>query len=205
MKEFIKKLIPKNYHEKISSIILTHFRNNYKKSYAQSGEDMILDNIFFDVQKGIYVDVGANNPTLQSNTCYFYKKGWSGLNIDALPGSMKIFNKMRSRDINLEIAVSDKEQTLKYFLFKPSFYNSFNEDQAVLHKEKLIKSINLQTKKLSWILDNYLHNNEIDFLTIDVEGLDFSILKSNDWVKYRPKVIVAELFTTISNRPADSE
>lgn len=205
MRKLIKRLIPKKFHEKIRSDILVHFRKDYKESYAQSGEDLILDLIFCNVKKGFYVDVGANNPTLQSNTYFFYKKGWSGINIDALPGSMKEFNRVRPRDINLEFAVSDQEQTLKYHMFKPSFYNSFTEEAAILYSDKLIGSIPLSTKKLYWILDNYLASPEINFLTIDVEGLDFLILQSNDWFKYRPKVIVIELFASPSNQYIENE
>ena len=51
------------------------------------------------------------------------------------------------------------------------------------------------TASLSWILDNYLKdpNIEIDFLTVDVEGFDYEVLNSNDWNRYRPKVVVFEL------------
>lgn len=79
-------------------------------------------------------------------------------------------------------------------MFSPSFYNSFLEESAFLFKDKLIGSIELETRKLSIVFDEYLNNKEIDFLTIDVEGLDLQVLKSNDWDKYRPKVILLELF-----------
>lgn len=62
-------------------------------------------------------------------------------------------------------------------------------------KDKLIGIKNLQTRKLSWVLDRYLNDNKIDFLTVDVEGMDFEVLKSNNWNKYRPKVIIIEFFT----------
>lgn len=194
MKQLIKKIIPKKFHRTLN-FIRKPFLQEYKKSYSQSGEDMILNTILCDVRKGFYVDVGANNPTIYSNTHFFYKKGWCGINIDALPGSMKIFNRMRPRDINLEIPISDKEEKLNYFMFSPSFYNSFLEESAVLFKDKLIETKELTTKKLSWVLDNFFTNRVIDFMTIDVEGLDFQVLKSNNWIKYRPKVLVIELFS----------
>lgn len=193
MKKLIKKVIPKKFH-RILINIRKPFIKDYKKSYSQSGEDMILNTILAYVERGFYVDIGANNPTSQSNTHYFYKKGWQGINIDALPGSMKKFRKMRPRDINLEIPISDREEKLNYFMFSESFYNSFLEESSILYKDILIEKKQLATKKLSWVLDNYLTNREIDFMTIDVEGMDFQVLKSNDWTKYRPKVLVIELF-----------
>ena len=156
---------------------------------------MILNIILSDIKSGFYVDVGANNPIIQSNTLFFYKKGWCGINIDALPGSMEKFNRFRPRDINLEIPISDKENKLKYYMFSPSFFNSFQKESFALHKDKFIKVKELQTKKLSWVLDTYL-NREIDFLTIDVEGMELEVLKSNNWKKYRPKVILFELFAS---------
>ena len=52
-----------------------------------------------------FIDVGAHHPMRFSNTYLFYKKKWKGINIDPLPGSMKLFNKLRPRDINLELGV----------------------------------------------------------------------------------------------------
>ena len=135
MKQLIKKIIPEKFHW-ILKFIYKPFTHEYKKSYSQSGEDMILNTILCDLKKGFYVDVGANNPTIQSNTHFFYKKGWCGINIDALPGSMRIFNLIRPRDINLEIPISDKEKKLNYFMFSSSFFNSFLEESAVLYKDK---------------------------------------------------------------------
>ena len=43
---------------------------------------------------------------------FFYKKGWRGINIDALPGSMDLFNKVRPNDINLEGALDIKRKSL---------------------------------------------------------------------------------------------
>ena len=155
---------------------------------------MILDIILLK-KNGFYVDVGANNPLIQSNTHYFYKKGWKGINIDATPNSMKLFNKIRKRDINIEKPISDKHETLKYYLFSPSYYNTFEERFAELYKDKLVGEIELSTSTLSQIFEKYINNNEIDFLSVDVEGWDLKVLKSNDWLKYRPSVVVIEYIT----------
>src|ERR1035437_7606242 len=88
MKRIAKRLLPERAFYFISRL-KDSVKRKYRKSYGQSGEDMILSNIFFDKKIGFYVDVGANNPCIQSNTHFFYKKGWRGINIDALPGSMK--------------------------------------------------------------------------------------------------------------------
>lgn len=175
-------------------------RKNYKISYAQSGEDLILSTILNSVKKGFYIDVGANNPFKQSNSCLFYKKQWRGINIDALPGSMKIFNKHRKRDINLEIAIANNNKELIYYHFENTFYNTFDESMLdqINKQTKLKSTTKIIPKKLSEILDCY-KINEIDFLSVDVEGLDLEVLQSNNWRKYRPKVIVVEMLESEPN------
>jgi FkbM family methyltransferase len=192
MKKLIKILLPLR--------VLLFFRSllKNKSSYSQCGEDMILDHIF-DKPKGFYVDVGANNPIIQSNTHYLYKKGWHGINIDAGLGSMSQFKMIRKRDLNLEIPVSDQQEKLKYYSFKTSFYNTFDKQNALNCKDELIGTYDVDTKKLSQLFDQYLGDNEIDLLNVDVEGWDLRVLKSNNWQKYRPKVIVTEFFTWLEN------
>ena len=103
------------------------YKNN---SYSQEGEDLILHKIFPDKKNGFYVDIGAHHPFRFSNTYYFYRKGWRGVNIDAAPGSMKLFNKYRSRDINIEAAISNKIETLTYYKFNDPALNTFDKDLA---------------------------------------------------------------------------
>jgi FkbM family methyltransferase len=180
----------------IKRIIWSHIYKNARLSYSQSGEDMILDTIFCNVSNGVYIDIGANNPFVQSNTHFLYSKGWHGVNIDALPGSMTDFKKIRPRDINIEVAISDNETELNYYMFDSSFYNTFSDKDIEKIKEvtKLTSIKKIKTIKLEKLLDS-LNFKEIDFMSIDVEGLDFEVLKSNNWSKYRPKVIVTETFS----------
>ena len=76
-----------------------------RHSYSQDGEDMVLRKIFKNQKMGFYVDIGAHHPKRFSNTHLLYKKGWKGINIDATPGSMKLFNQLCPRDTNLELGV----------------------------------------------------------------------------------------------------
>jgi FkbM family methyltransferase len=191
MKKFVNKLFPVELQRDIHKKFIKPFFNKYKQSYSQCGEDMILD-VIFGKKKGFYIDVGANNPVEQSNTMYLYKKGWSGINIDATPGSMKRFNRLRKRDINLEIAISSEEKSLTFYMFNPSFYNTFEKRISVEYKDRLIGVKEIKTTPLSKVLDKHLGDKIIDFLTIDVEGYDLDILKSNNWEKYRPKVVLIE-------------
>ena len=77
-------------------------------SYSQEGEDMVLRSFFEGKKnyKGFYIDVGAHHPYRYSNTLYFYKKGWCGINIEPTPGAIKTFNFFRRRYININFGIS---------------------------------------------------------------------------------------------------
>lgn len=183
--------------------MVTKVKNDYfdgyaLKSYSQEGEDMILRRLFENQQSGFYIDVGAHHPRRFSNTYFFYKKGWSGINIDAMPGSMIAFNKFRPRDINIEKPISDKKQVLTYYAFNDPALNGFSKELSEIrnsHSSYFIKfTKDIETTTLEDILDKNLpKNQEIDFLSIDVEGLDFMVLRSNNFEKYKPKVILIEI------------
>ncbi|MFT7246563.1 MAG: hypothetical protein ACI82A_003940, partial [Candidatus Azotimanducaceae bacterium] len=98
----LKKYIPvplKNFLKR--SISFATWDQWTNRSWSQEGEDQILRRIFEQQSTGFYVDVGAHHPKRFSNTFLFYKLGWQGINIDAMPGSMALFNRERSRDLNL--------------------------------------------------------------------------------------------------------
>jgi FkbM family methyltransferase len=193
----LKKLLPRKILEALSYVNITYFDGAAYKSFANDGEDLILKRIFAQQEVGFYVDVGAHHPKQFSNTYAFYQKRWRGINIDAMPGSMGLFNKLRSRDINLERAISDKKETLTYYMFNVPALNSFSKEisyerNGVQHY-RLISEQRIITCTLEEVLDAYLPNGQvIDFLTVDVEGLDFRVLRSNNWEKYQPRVIMVE-------------
>ncbi|MBT6440537.1 MAG: FkbM family methyltransferase [Flavobacteriales bacterium] len=199
LKELLKTILPKRAKEKIINIKNHYFDGYSLKSYSQEGEDMILKRLFEKQEKGFYVDVGAHHPKRFSNTYYFYKKGWNGINIDAMPNSMKLFNKIRPRDINIEKPISDEKQILTYYAFNEPALNGFSKelsDSRVKEENNyhIIFEKDIETSTLEEVLDTNLpRHQEIDFLSIDVEGLDFMVLKSNDFEKYKPKVILIEI------------
>ena len=197
LKRYLKYLIPTKiliFFIKFKELYL----NKYSiSSYSQEGEDMILRRIF-DSEEGFYVDVGAHHPKRFSNTYFFYKKGWKGINIDAQPSSMKLFNKIRPRDINIEKGISDSTRNLDYYMFDEPALNSFSKE--ISKKRNDVNNFNivdkrvLKTTTLANIFEKYLpKNQQIDFLSVDVEGLDYNVLKSNNFNKYLPKVITVEI------------
>lgn len=198
IKKIIKIILPKKI-----TIKLADFKNNYldgyaRKSYSQEGEDLILYHIFENKNNGFYVDIGAHHPFRFSNTFLFYKRGWRGINIDANPESIKLFNKFRTRDININVGIGEKKSILNYYMFNEPALNTFVKDLAEQRSKiqgyKIIKTITIKTTSLSQVLTEYLPKGQsIDFMSVDCEGLDFMLLKSNDWSKYRSTVLVVEI------------
>jgi len=169
-----------------------------KKSYSQEGEDRVLESLFNEQKIGFYVDIGAHHPFRFSNTYLFYKKGWKGINIDATPKSMDLFNKYRTRDINIEFAVSNSTKPLEYYSFQESALNGFSRKLTKWRLKntnyKLKETIKIKPVKLSYILDKHVpKGKEIDFMNIDVEGFELNVLLSNSWDKYSPMYILVEL------------
>lgn len=166
--------------------------------FSQEGEDMILSRLFEGRHlNNFYIDIGAHHPQRFSNTYHFYMQGWCGINIDPLPGSMSKFSDLRPRDINLEYAISDEEKELTYYEFNEPALNGFSLEltnlRDGLHDFRLVGKRKIPTRRLADVLDEHLpQGQQIDFLNVDVEGLDLKVLQSNNWKKYRPGVVLAE-------------
>ena len=192
----LQKIIPNKYKGAAYKLKQSILSSYFNKSYSQEGEDMVLHRMIGNIKNGFYVDVGAHHPFRFSNTYFFYQKGWRGINIDAMPGSMDAFNAKRSRDINLEVAVAEKPEELTFYIFEEPAINSFDKElseKRIQNGDRLIEKKVIQTQTLEQILDKNLPPNQtIDFISIDVEGLDLMILKSNNWKKYSPKIVAVE-------------
>ncbi len=199
IKKIVRGLIPSAIKNIINEPYMIELNETRMQSYcfAQEGEDLILETFFSGQQKGFYVDIGAYDPILYSNTYLFYKKGWKGLNIDARPGSKALFDAIRVNDINVESGIGISNEPLTYYKFDEPGLNGFSkkisEDRNKNTKYKIIETIKLPINTLSNVLDNTISPDQnIDFMSIDVEGLDYEVLLSNNWDKYKPLMILIE-------------
>lgn len=167
-----------------------------QRSYAQEGEDLLLRRFLNVRGPGFYVDIGAHHPMKFSNTYFYYRLGWSGINVDALPGSMSLFRKLRPRDVNIEAAISSTASTLTYTMFIEPALNTFDEPlarQRAAEGNAVVQTVPMHTRRLEDLLGEHVRDNQpIDFMSVDVEGLDLDVLKSNDWSRFRPTVVLAE-------------
>lgn len=170
-------------------------------SYSQFGEDLILKGLMERDQidlskKGFYLDVGAHHPTRFSNTKLFYDLGWSGINIEPNEGIKNLFDKTRPRDKTLEIGLSKKCGSQKFFLYNETALNSFNNRDSELSDTPYISSGSkvIETSRMEVVLNDFHGESlpEPNFLDIDVEGLEMEVLEGNDWDKFKFNYILIE-------------
>lgn len=182
-----------------------------QECYSQEGEDLALMRIFNAKRDGFYVDVGAHHPIRFSNTFLLYRMGWRGINIDATPNSMDEFRRVRPRDINVESLVSSSEKEQTFFLLSEPALNTgvsnlAHQRSGENQRYQIVNTVDLKPRALASILDEYLPpSQKIDVLNVDVEGLDFDVLQSNNWDRYRPAVILAELLPATEATTEDDQ
>lgn len=183
----------------LSSYLIKSFNyiviNRYfRGSFSQKGEDLMIDKYFKHKKKGSYIDIGAFHPQMNSNTSFFYKRGWSGINIEPNPTRRKLFIEERKRDINLSIGIGPMTQKAIFYEFEANGLSTFSKKEAESLLKigyKLRKKIKVKVYRLEEIIKKYV-KSKIDFISVDTEGLDLEVLKSNDWKKYRPKLLCIE-------------
>ena len=182
-----------------------YFYNIYIRNYkflnngSQFGEEKFILSFFDKGYKGKFLDIGCFHPTRHNNTYKMYKSGWRGINIDLNPLTIDLFNFARAKDININAAISDKEEikTL-YFVDELNTQNTLEANHLSFLKnhhnlkEEEISQQEIKTKRLDRILDDY-NFNDIDFMNIDVEGHELHVLNSIDFLKYRVNFICIEM------------
>lgn len=172
-----------------------------RNSYSQKREDLIIDKLLDYKKNGFYVDVGACDPHRFSNTKRFYKKGWSGINIEPNKISYSKFKCHRPRDTNLNMGIASKAGNLTFYEIDPVAISTFSEAKAKEYQNKgfkIVSTENVEVKRLESVLDDYAKNKEVDFISIDTGGFNIfnmEVLKSNNWEKYRPTLVCIELGT----------
>lgn len=164
------------------------------RSYSQFGEDAVLGALFRKQKSGFYVDIGCYHPILYSNTYALYTKGWRGLAIDPNKQMENLFRLFRPRDSFVCAAIGEKMGTGTYYAYRDPAYNSLSrervEELSNIHGMQSTHQYDIPIEPLQDIFKSQ-GVTRIDFLTIDIEGFDFEVLRGYDW-SIRPKVIAVE-------------
>lgn len=170
--------------------------------YSQYKQDEMMERMVFKGYKsGIYMDIGAHDGVTYNNTLYFAKQnGWTGINVEPLKSVYDKLVLSRPNDINLNYAVANTEGTAEFMANTGytemisglvSTYDS-RHDTRLKHENNVMGSktdiITVNTKRVETICDEY-NITHINYLTIDVEGAEFEVIKSINFDKVMIDVI----------------
>jgi FkbM family methyltransferase len=165
-------------------------------SYAGLGEDREIERRL-GYSPRFYVDVGANDPVKGSLTFRFYKQGGQGIIIEPNLEFRERIGRLRPRDLHLAVGLASTEGELTYYRFEQNVLNTFSREQVehqLKNGVKIVEEVKMPVCTLAGVLSEHGHTRTLDLLTIDAEGFDLDILQSNNWEKFRPKMILIEHF-----------
>ncbi len=169
-------------------------------TFAQHGDDLVVVNIFnnLGIKDYSYIDIGAHHPFNISNTALLYQLGKRGINIEANPNLIKLFNEERPEDKNINIGIGVKKGVMPFYMIDDySGRNSFSKEAAEEFVKKysefsITKVQNIEVKTLDDVISEYCDGRYPEFMSIDIEGLDYAILEMSD-LKNGPIVIDVEV------------
>jgi FkbM family methyltransferase len=167
------------------------------KSYSQFHEDLIIDFIMDFKEKGFYIDIGANDPILDSNTKRFYDRGWTGINIEPGRDSFEKLCLSRPKDINLNIGIGPMNGNVTFYqVIENPQVSSFDKELSKIAAEKsgwTIKEIEIEVCQIVDVFERYVNDKHVDFMSVDAESLDLEVLQGNNWTRFRPTILIVEI------------
>lgn len=170
-------------------------------SYAQNGEDVLLWRALGHVSNGRYVDVGAADPSDLSVTKAFYDRGWRGVDVEPTPQHAQALREERPDDLVVEAAVTASDVTsIRLHEIrdqsgaKLTGLSTLVDDIASTHTQSgyVVHDLDVPVTTLSAVFDSAVLGGVVHFLKIDVEGAEADVLRSMDFEKHRPWVVVVE-------------
>jgi len=168
---------------------------NTQKYYAQFGEDKILNQIF-NKKGGNCVEVGGFDGVTGSNTYFFENLGWRCLIVEPMPDFCQKIREARSCDV-AEIAASEKAGEVEFYVAAgvETLSTLEKDDKHFARIKSLsdeeIKKITVRTARLDDILSER-GITDIDFMTIDVEGHEMSVLSGMSFDAISPRIVIIE-------------
>ncbi|HLP35720.1 FkbM family methyltransferase [Lacibacter sp.] len=199
--------------KEFKKIITSTFFRHLRSSYSQSGEDIIISDLFarLNIVQPSYLDIGANEPVALSNTYRLYTKGSRGVCIEPNPVLYKKLRQTRKKDVCINAGIAFNEKTeADYYVFQDDAHglNTFSKTDADFWEQTGIEALGrfqvkevIKTKliNINEIIANYF-NPYPNFISLDVEGLDLQIAQTLDFDKYKPEVFCVETLMYTSNK-----
>jgi FkbM family methyltransferase len=160
------------------------------RSNSQFGEDVFVRKFFAGQREGTWLDVGAFHPKIASNTAQLRRQGWSGINVDADELKVRLFRWFRRSDVNICAAVAGK--TARHAVLHRAGGASYGSmDRVTLTDDET----GAATRTVADILDE-VAPARVDFVSIDVEGLEGEILSAYPFDRYPADLFCVEVLDT---------
>jgi methyltransferase, FkbM family len=165
------------------------------ESHAQFSEERILAEIFDGRAHGHCVEVGANDGRTGSASYLFEKRGWQCLLVEPIPALAEQIRRHRSCQV-VNCAASSREGEATFFVAE----NVEAVSALDLTPDRVewigllggtVKEITVRTATLDSLLEEAGYT-ELEFVTIDVEGHELSVLEGFDLGRYRPRIVIIE-------------
>lgn len=176
-------------------------------SYSQFAEDLLATTLLgYERTDGYYVDVGCFHPIRFSNTYIFYRRGWRGVCIDPSPAARRAWKRMRPRDVFKNVGIASSPGELLYL--SSSSYPACNKLVALGEAGRLDGSIfdrelRVPVQRLEVVLEHTIGTAgpSVDLMSVDCEGRDLDVLRSNNFERFRPRVMIVEDHETGTRTP----
>lgn len=161
-------------------------------TYAQNFEDVILWRALRDVEHGLYIDIGAHDPVVDSVSCAFYEKGWRGIHVEPTPSYAAKLREARPDEIVVEAAVTDAAGPIKFHEIPETGLSTGRSDIAKHHCRAGFENrpIVVPSIRLDKLIE--MAGQDVHWLKIDVEGMEADVLRSWGDSQLRPWVVVVE-------------
>tara|TARA_B100000963_G_scaffold181754_1_gene158008 strand:- start:1157 stop:1858 length:702 start_codon:yes stop_codon:yes gene_type:complete len=154
--------------------------------FGEFAEDVFINRLFKNYDKGFYVDVGCYHPFKGSLTAKLYEKKWSGINIDISKTSIDLFKIARKKDINLNLAISNFDGETYFYENSP-----INQQNSLIQKDDKQQKKKIECLKLDSVLMKY-NVGSFEYLNIDVEGSELNVIEGINFRKFSPILITIE-------------
>jgi FkbM family methyltransferase len=162
-------------------------------SYAQNFEDVMLWRALGHIERGLYIDIGAQDPVVDSVSLTFHERGWRGVHVEPTPHYAELLRQQRPGDKIIQAAVGSKKGILPFFEIPHTGISTADVTIADLHRERGfdVHEISVPCITLATVFKD-CQAQEIHWLKIDVEGLEEQVLRSWGAASARPWVVVVE-------------
>jgi FkbM family methyltransferase len=175
-------------------------------SFAQNFEDVMLWRALRHVERGFYIDIGAQDPVIDSVSLGFYEQGWRGVHVEPTPAYAQALRDARPDETVVQAAIGHDNELIPFFEIAGTGIST--GDAAIAHRHEAAgyanKRIDVPCIRLSSLLDNY-QGRDIHWMKIDVEGMELSVLRSWAPSTVRPWVVVLESTLPLSQELSHAE